>query len=92
MLTDLHPSSLQQDQTKMAGFYPGSRRAIERTVDDEHGDLESCVRNAVAGAYVDWPNEAGASANLLHIEHRGRHVHLGWDCLPKLHNDPLLTS
>lgn len=31
-------------------------------VEDEQSDLADAVRNAVDGAYLDWPNEAGVSA------------------------------
>lgn len=37
--------------------------AIIRSAENEQGDLEDAVRNAVDGAYLDWPNEAGVSAS-----------------------------
>ncbi|KAH8785159.1 beta,beta-carotene 9',10'-dioxygenase [Diaporthe sp. PMI_573] len=47
---------------------PRPQKAVARTADHERGDLEHAVRNAVNGAYLDWPNEAGF-ANI--DEHRG---------------------
>lgn len=41
---------------------PRPRKAVPRTAAHECGDLEDAVRNAVDGAYLDWPNEAGVSA------------------------------
>lgn len=39
-----------------------SANAIPRAVEDEQSDHADAVRNAVDGAYLDWPNEAGVSA------------------------------
>lgn len=37
-------------------------KAIVRSANQEQEDLEDAVRNAVDGAYLNWPNEAGVSA------------------------------
>lgn len=42
-----------------------SPNAITRSADDEQEDLEAAIRNAVDGAYLNWPNEAGVSATPL---------------------------
>ncbi|KAG8168980.1 hypothetical protein KVR01_001729 [Diaporthe batatas] len=47
---------------------PSYQNAILRLKEHEEGDLERAVRNAVDGAYLCWPNEAGFT-NL--DEHRG---------------------
>src|SRR6266566_6003615 len=46
-------------------------KAVHRTPGDEETDFKQAVRNLVAGAYKEWPNEAGV--RLLPFRGGGEH-------------------